>query len=132
MSEPWSLCQPHQSLNRSSSAVVGEIEPPSFVLVSRMVDAKHPGGARRLYVPEFKGWVSEVDGVGRVLLELREPDVQMVALSTRQSLLAFSGGAPDPRYVAPEQWQEGGAVDARTDLYSLAATVYRLLCVLTY
>ena len=41
------------------------------------------------------------------------------------------GGAPDPRYVAPEQWQEGGAVDARTDLYSLAATVYRLLCVLT-
>ena len=81
----------------ASSAVVGEIEPPSFVLVSRMVDAKHPGGARRLYVPEFKGWVSEVDGVGRVLLELREPDVQMVALSTRQSLLAFSGGAPDPR-----------------------------------
>ena len=84
----------------ASSAVVGEIEPPAFVAVSRIVDDAKDKNARRLYVPELKGWVSEVDGVGRVLFELREPDVQMVALSTRQSLLAFSGGASDPRAAA--------------------------------
>jgi hypothetical protein len=30
VSEPWSLCHPHQSLNKSSSAVVvGVAEPPA-------------------------------------------------------------------------------------------------------
>jgi hypothetical protein len=78
-----------------NSAVVGDIGVGTLVDVSDLVDAPK-GDTRRLRVPASGGWVSEVDGMGRVLFELREPPLQLDALSIRQSLLAFSDGAPHP------------------------------------
>jgi hypothetical protein len=74
-----------------SSTVVGEVAAGQMVAVSRLVDARS-GSFRRMFLPDHGGWVTEADGVGRVFFELREPPIQLDALSTRQSLLAFSDG----------------------------------------
>jgi hypothetical protein len=74
-----------------SSAVVAEVGAGQSVAVSRLVDVPELS-FRRLFLPEHGGWVSEEDGAGRVLFELRDPPIQLDALSTRQSLLAFSDG----------------------------------------
>ena len=76
----------------SSSAFVGEVAAGQTVAVGRIVDSTSQN-SRRLFLPEHCGWVDEVDGSDRVLFELREPPLQLDALSTRESLLAFSDGA---------------------------------------
>lgn len=91
----WAFkCVARAAVTRSEavgSAVVGEVQAGRKVAVSRLVD--DTPGVRRMFLPEHGGWVSAVDGSGRVLFELCEQLLQLDALTTRQSLLAFSDGA---------------------------------------
>ena len=106
-----------------SSVVVGEVDAGRKVAVSRLVDAKDTPGVRRMFLPEHGGWVSAVDGTGRVLFELCEPPIQMDALNTRQSLLAFSDGAdaqPSARSRKP----------VSVDLFGLPQTYRQPPCLL--
>ncbi len=50
-----------------------------------------------------------------------------VALSGRASAAQRELHAGTPSYMNPEQWEEGGEADSRSDLYALGATLYQWL-----
>jgi serine/threonine protein phosphatase PrpC len=50
-----------------------------------------------------------------------------VAVSGFESAAERSLHAGTPSYMNPEQWDEGGSADARSDLYALGATLYQWL-----
>lgn len=107
-----------------SSAVFGEVDAGQSVTVSRLVDMPERR-FRRLFLPEHGGWVSEEDGAGRALFELREPPLQLDELSARQSLLAFSDGVNVAEHPSARSCQISSV-----DLFGLQQTYRQPPCLL--
>ena len=52
------------------------------------------------------------------------PDSEDVAMMEHEELTAVGQRPGTPLYMSPEQVRGGGQIDARTDIYSIGATVY--------
>lgn len=58
---------------------------------------------------------------------VRLMDLGIVQMTTHSDMSGSSGLMGTPRYAAPEQFNYGKKIDARTDIYELGITIYELL-----
>ncbi|MBO4673407.1 MAG: serine/threonine protein kinase [Bacteroidaceae bacterium] len=58
---------------------------------------------------------------------VRLMDLGIVQMTTHSDMSGSSGLMGTPRYAAPEQFNYGTKLDARTDIYELGVTIYELL-----
>ena len=89
------------------------------------LDAAHTAGLVHRDVKPQNVMLSQ-DSTGRTVLKLIDFGIVADHLSTQQTSVMRGGSIG---FAAPEQWVRAGKeLDGRTDLYSLGATMYRMLC----
>ena len=89
------------------------------------LDAAHAAGLVHRDIKPQNVMLSQ-DSTGRTVLKLIDFGIVADQLSQQQTSVMRGGSIG---FAAPEQWVRAGKeLDGRTDLYSLGATMYRMLC----
>lgn len=95
------------------------------VTVARALEAAHAAGIVHRDLKPANIFLARRGG--QVQVKVLDFGISKIVGETDRALTDTGGFVGTPLYMAPEQAREGGAIDARTDVYALGVILYELL-----